>query len=78
MQKNLFDDVVVWTKFNCPACDAVKDLLASKGYSMELKSIENGINEFKSIFPGVRTVPQVIISGKHIGGLEEVRAYLNR
>jgi thioredoxin reductase (NADPH) len=78
MQAKLFKEATVWTKTDCSFCEMAKDLLAAKGYEIEIKSIEsiNGLEEFKEKFPGIRTVPQIIVDGKYIGGYSELANYL--
>ena len=77
MQLNLFNKAVVWSKTNCQYCDMVKDLLNANNYEIEIRSIEQDYDEFRSILPIARTVPQVFIDGKYIGGYKEVRAFLD-
>jgi glutaredoxin len=34
------------------------------------------IEEFKEMFPEARTVPQIVVDGKHIGGYTELEHYI--
>jgi len=80
MQINLFKEAVVWSKHNCSACDTVKDILTKNNYHVDVRNIDdpkNMMDLMKSV-PGARSVPQVMIGGKYIGGLQQVREYLNR
>lgn len=69
---------VVWSGQNCPWCERVKALLESKNIQFELKQI--GVNATKEEFfeanPGARTVPQVWLQGKLVGGFEQTKAAL--
>jgi glutaredoxin 3 len=70
----------VYSKLQCPFCDKAKALLTSKGY--EILEHKIGVNftkeEFFDKFPGVRTVPQIVIEGRHVGGWTELEAELTK
>lgn len=69
---------VVWSKYNCPFCDQAKALLTMKGIEFEEKKIgENYSKEdlLKEV-PMARTVPQIFINEKLIGGFQELKKYL--
>ena len=56
-------------------CDRVKVLLQDNEYEIEEKSITNKgfVEEFQNKFKEtMRTIPQVVIDDKHIGGYAEV------
>jgi glutaredoxin len=57
--------VVVWSKYNCTFCDQAKLLLGQKEIAFEEKKIGTA-----------RSVPQIIIDGKVIGGLLELKEFL--
>jgi glutaredoxin 3 len=69
---------VVWSKYNCPFCDQAKALLESKGIQFEEKKIGDGYTkeDLLESVPTARTVPQVFIDDKLIGGFNELRAHL--
>jgi glutaredoxin 3 len=60
----------------CPYCDRARELLTKKG--VEFKQIdvdEDGkLREEMSARSGRRTVPQIFIGTKHIGGCEDLFA----
>jgi len=60
----------------CPYCDRTRELLTKKG--VEFKEIdvdEDGkLREEMSARSGRRTVPQIFIGTKHIGGCEDLFA----
>jgi glutaredoxin len=70
---------VVWSKNNCPACSMAKNLLQIKGYSIEVRNIETSWTKedlLKEI-PTARSVPQIVINGQTLSGLDELRKYLD-
>lgn len=71
---------VVWSKDNCPFCDQAKALLESKRIDYEEKKIgeEYTKEQLLEAVPNARTVPQIFLSGKHIGGFVELREYLKK
>ena len=68
----------VWSKYHCPYCDQAKALLKSKGIEFEEKKIGDGYTreELLEAVPGARTVPQIFLDDKLIGGFTELRAHL--
>ena len=68
----------VWSKHHCPYCDQAKALLKSKGIEFEEKKIGDGYTreELLEAVPGARTVPQIFLDDKLIGGFTELRAHL--
>lgn len=69
---------VVWGQSNCVWCERVVGLLGSFGYAVEYRKIGETCSkaDFISAVPGARSVPQVVIGGKVIGGYEAVTGYL--
>jgi len=68
--------VVVFSKSYCPYCRKVKELLTKLGAKQTVieLDIENDGNEIQSAlagWTGQRTVPNVFIGGKHIGGCDD-------
>ena len=69
----------VYSSPRCTWCDRVKVLLQENGYAIEEKSIvDKGlIAEFQNKFKQtLRTVPQVVIDDKLIGGFAETEALI--
>ncbi|XP_049383146.1 glutaredoxin-like [Solanum stenotomum] len=71
--------VVVFSKTYCPFCVSVKDLLSNIGTSfkaIELDSETDGseIQAALAEWTGQRTIPNVFIGGKHIGGCDSTTA----
>ncbi len=69
----------VYSGPRCTWCDRVKVLLQENGYEIQEKSIvDKGlIEEFQNKFnQTLRTVPQVVIDDKLIGGFAETESYI--
>ena len=73
------EKAIVWSKYHCPYCDQAKALLNQKGIPFEERKIGDGWTkeELLESIPTARTVPQIILDGKVIGGFTELRAHLN-
>ncbi|KAG3168193.1 hypothetical protein PI124_g4387 [Phytophthora idaei] len=73
------EKVLVFSKTHCPYCSRVKgtlDVLDAKYEVVELDTRDDGV-EIQSLLldlTGQRTVPNVFINGKHIGGCDDVMA----
>ncbi len=68
---------VVWSKYHCPFCDQAKMLLTQRGIAFEERKIGDGYTreELLEAVPGARTVPQIFLDEKLIGGFTELKAY---
>ncbi|KAI1818074.1 putative glutaredoxin [Poronia punctata] len=71
--------VAVFSKSYCPYCKSSKDLLNSVGakyYSIELDQEPDGsaIQDALAEISGQRTVPNIYIGKKHIGGNSDLQA----
>ncbi|KAI0140239.1 thioredoxin-like protein [Pestalotiopsis sp. NC0098] len=79
--QQIIDDnaVAVFSKSYCPYCTASKNLLSSldaKFYTIELDKVDDGadIQAALAELSGQRTVPNIFISKKHIGGNSDLQA----
>lgn len=72
---------IVFSQINCPACNAVKAILSMHGYEIEERKID-GVKWTKAdlfeVAPNARSVPQVVIDGKLIGGLADVSKFVQQ
>lgn len=70
--------IEVYGKHNCNWCVAAKQILNQYGLNYSYSNVgeDIGINEIMERFPGVKTVPIVVVDGKRIGGYEELKMYL--
>ena len=68
--------IVMYTKQTCPYCTMAKRLLTEKGQSYTEIDIETepGRREEMIQRTGRRTVPQIFIGDRHIGGFDELAA----
>ena len=69
----------IWSKDNCPYCDQAKSLLKQRGIAFEEKKIGDGFTkeDLLEAVPTARTVPQIFLDDRLIGGFTELRAHLN-
>ena len=68
----------VWSKYHCPYCDQAKALLTQKGIQFEEKKIGDGYTkeDLLEAVPTARTVPQIFLDEKLIGGFTELKEYV--
>ncbi len=69
--------VEVFTGANCTYCDAAKALLDARGINFAERDMQDETvrQEFTERLPRVRSIPQIFIDGKHIGGLEDLKLH---
>lgn len=68
--------IKVYTTNYCPYCSAAKNLLKSKGVSFEEINVEGDDEKrtwLRSV-TGQRTVPQIFINDKPIGGFTDMKS----
>ena len=70
---------IVWSKEKCPMCVQAKTLLNSKNveYEERIVGVDWTKEQLLEQVPNARSVPQILIDGKLIGGYLELRNYLN-
>lgn len=70
--------ISMFSKAGCPYCARAKKMLTEKGLKYEeiLLGQEASTVSLRAV-SGRTSTPQVFINGKHIGGSEELEAYLN-
>jgi glutaredoxin len=68
----------VWSKNQCPYCDQAKALLKHKGIEFEERNVSKDWTKEQLLeaVPNARTVPQIFIDDKLIGGFQELREHL--
>ncbi|MFK8138572.1 MAG: glutaredoxin 3 [Bdellovibrionales bacterium] len=68
--------VIMYTKDWCPYCKHAKTLLDGKGVEYVEENLENDPDKMAEIIKqtGMRTVPQIFINDKLIGGFSELSA----
>ena len=67
-------DVVIYAKDYCPFCKRAKALLRDKGVQFTEHEVTNDRSGFAEMVArsGRRTVPQIFIDGRHIGGSDDL------
>ena len=70
--------VTVYTRDLCGYCDAAKDLLTRMRVPFNEAKIGTDItrDELLEVAPGAKTVPQIVIQHKVIGGYDDLCAYI--
>ena len=69
--------IELYTTKSCPSCVRAKTLLKNKGAAFEEIDITDDSEEREKMVErsgGRRTVPEIFIDGKLIGGYDELRA----
>lgn len=69
-------DITIYTTSTCPFCVRAKSLLNQKGQQFEEIDVSNADERAKMTerAKGSRTVPQIFISGQHVGGCDDLYA----
>jgi glutaredoxin 3 len=70
---------VVWSKDQCPYCVQAKALLESRGIEYEERNIMHGTytkEQLLEAVPTARTLPQIFLDEKYVGGFTELRNIL--
>jgi len=69
---------VVYSKPMCPFCDKAKKMCENNEWKFTYKSLgtDYQVNELLEMFPGAKTVPQIIINGTKIGGYDQLVKYV--
>ncbi len=72
----LIASIVIYSTLNCPYCTNAKQLLEDRGdkYTVYYVDKEPGkLAEMVQKTNGSKTVPQIFINGKHIGGYDALK-----
>ena len=67
--------VTIYSTRTCPICDKTKILLRKWKIAYDEVRIDldrSKLREFSEVTNGARTVPQLVIDGKHIGGFTDL------
>ena len=69
---------VVWSKDSCPFCVQAKALLKQKNIEVEERNINKDWtrDQLLEAVPDARTLPQIFLDNKLIGGFTELRKHL--
>jgi glutaredoxin len=69
---------VVWSKDSCPFCVQAKGLLKQKDIEFEERNINKNWtkDQLLEAVPNARTLPQIFLDDKLVGGFTELRKHL--
>ena len=70
----------VWSKDACPFCVQAKALLDSRGIEYEERNVQKDWTkeQLLELVPTARTLPQIFIDDKLIGGFNELRKHFQK
>ncbi len=65
---------IIWSKENCPYCEAAKVVVRQQGYEVEERKIGSGwtIQQLHEVVPTAKTVPQVFLEDQYIGNYDSI------
>ena len=72
----LVSTIIIYSSLTCPYCVHAKELLDQKGLTYKEVNVDKdpaSLKEMVERSDGRRTVPQIFIDGKHIGGFDDLR-----
>ena len=71
---------IVWSNVGCTWCEKAKGLLEQKGIEYEERSLakEWNIQQLLEAVPGARSVPQIFVDDKYVGGYDELVDHLKK
>ena len=66
--------ITIYSKAACVNCDMALALAEKKGMQITVLKLERDyeVEDFTARFPYAKTVPQIILDGKHIGGYDNL------
>jgi glutaredoxin-related protein len=69
---------IIWTKENCSYCTKAKELLLSKDINFEERNISKEWTKEQLLesVPEAKTVPQIFLWGKYVGGYDSLLQYI--
>jgi glutaredoxin 3 len=70
-------DIVMYSSGWCPYCDRARALLARKGLTFREIKVDENPAEREAMLArsgGRRTVPQIFIGDRHVGGFDDLYA----
>ncbi len=74
-------NAIVYSQENCLACNQAVSLLNQSGYTVEVRKIGEGQawskKDLLELVPDARSVPQVFVGERYVGGLPQLKQYLD-
>ncbi len=74
-------NIEVYSGDFCPYCSRAKSLLKKKGLEFSEYNVRKDIQrqaEMQDRAPGARTIPQIFINNRHVGGCDDLYALERR
>ena len=70
--------IEIYGKPQCPYCEQAKQLCEHRDFKYTYKTLGTDYTkeELLEMFPGARTVPQIIVNGQKVGGYDGFQKYL--
>lgn len=71
-------DFVIYTTPSCGYCRMAKELITKRGHKYSEKVIGTDLTKeefFAKMGPNIKSVPQVFLYDRHIGGYEKLQEY---
>ena len=71
---------IVWRNVGCHFCEMAKTLLKQKDIEYEERNIAKDwkVEQLLEAVPNARTVPQIFVDDKYIGGYDELVEYFKK
>tara|TARA_Y100000590_G_C15604048_1_gene971238 strand:- start:235 stop:462 length:228 start_codon:yes stop_codon:yes gene_type:complete len=71
---------IVWSNIGCTWCEKAKSLLEQKGIEYEERNLAKDwkIQDLLEVVPGARSVPQIFVDDKYVGGYDELVDHLKK
>lgn len=66
---------IIWSQKGCQYCDTAKAVLKARGLEIEERRIGDGTwtkNDLINAVPTARSVPQIFIDSKYVGGYNDL------
>ncbi|SMN17177.1 Glutaredoxin 3 (Grx2) [uncultured Candidatus Thioglobus sp.] len=70
---------IIWTKPNCSYCNRAKSMLDEEDIAYEVRLVDEvkwTNNDMLAMASDELTYPQVFLGKKHVGGCDDLEAYL--
>ncbi|CAC9965799.1 hypothetical protein [uncultured Gammaproteobacteria bacterium] len=70
---------IIWTRPNCSYCNRAKIMLDEEGVEYEVRLVDEITwtnDDMLNMAPNELTYPQVFLGKKHVGGCDDLEAYL--
>lgn len=69
----------IWSAPGCVWCDRAKDLLTKESipYVEKVVGVNATRQELLEAVPNIRSVPQIFVDGKYIGGYNDLNVFLH-